>query len=423
MGAVYYSPVACWPIDTTYFAEATDSLNLPFCKYLLESLNLAQFDRSTAIPGLNRDDYSAIEVRLPPLSEQHRIVEEIETQFSRLDAGVAALKRVQAGLKRYRASVLQSACEGRLVPTEAELARAEGRDYEPADELLKRILAERRTKWEADQLAKMHAKGKSPKDNKWKSNYQEPAPPDAGDLPDLTEGWCWASVEQVCDRVVDCLHSTPKFHESGFPCVDTNCIIPGEIVRDKLRYVDEATFAERNRRMTPTEGDVLFSREGALLGIAVCVPSGLDFCLGQRMMIFRTSRLVNPRHYEMVLNSMVFRSQYRREITGTASPHLNIQDIRRFGIPVPPMAEQERIVAEVERRLSIIEELESAVRANLKRAERLRQAILKRAFEGKLVPQDPTDEPASALLTRIKAERKAEQQSSMSKRKNGRQRK
>ena len=81
---------------------------------------------------------------LPPFAEQHRIVAEIEKQFTRLAAAVAALKRVQANLKRYRASVLRAACEGRLVTTEAELAEAEGRDYEPADRLLERILAERR---------------------------------------------------------------------------------------------------------------------------------------------------------------------------------------------------------------------------------------------------------------------------------------
>ena len=89
-------------------------------------------DRSTAIPGLNRDDYNEIEIPLPPLAEQRRIVAEIETQFTRLDASVAALRRAQANLKRYRASVLKDACEGRLVATEAELARSEGRDYEPS---------------------------------------------------------------------------------------------------------------------------------------------------------------------------------------------------------------------------------------------------------------------------------------------------
>jgi type I restriction enzyme, S subunit len=97
-------------------------------------------------------------------------------------------------LKRYRASVLKAACEGRLVPTEAELAKAEGRDYEPADRLLSRILKKRRAKWEADQLAKMKAQGKTPKDNKWRLKYEEPAAPDATQLPESLEGWMWTTI-------------------------------------------------------------------------------------------------------------------------------------------------------------------------------------------------------------------------------------
>ena len=107
---------------------------------------------------------------------------------------MATLERVQRNLKRYRASVLKAAVEGRLVPTEAELARAEGRDYEPASVLLQRILAERRRRWEEAELAKLKARGKTPKDDKWKAKYKEPAPPDTAELPELPEGWCWITV-------------------------------------------------------------------------------------------------------------------------------------------------------------------------------------------------------------------------------------
>jgi type I restriction enzyme, S subunit len=139
-------------------------------------------------------------VAAPP-EEQSRIVAEIETQFTRLDAATTALKRVQANLKRYRASVLKAACEGSLVPTEAELAPKEGRDYEPADKLLLHILRERRALWEADTLAKMQASGKRPKDNKWKQKYKEPSAPDTSSLPPLPEGWCWANLEQLTSLI------------------------------------------------------------------------------------------------------------------------------------------------------------------------------------------------------------------------------
>ena len=141
-------------------------------------------------------------IPLPPRLEQDRIVSQIEALLTDLDAAVAALKRVQANLKRYRASVLKAACEGRLVPTEAELARKEGRSYESGEQLLQRILKERRAKWEADQLVKMHASGKPPKNDDWKKKYKDPAPPDTTGLPELPEGWTWSTAEYLFDCIV-----------------------------------------------------------------------------------------------------------------------------------------------------------------------------------------------------------------------------
>ena len=114
---------------------------------------ISQESAGIALQNVNAKKLATLELPLPPLPEQHRIVAEIEKQFTRLDASVTALKRVQANLKRYRASVLKAACEGKLVPTEAELAQSEGRDYEPADRLLERILSERRARWESQERA------------------------------------------------------------------------------------------------------------------------------------------------------------------------------------------------------------------------------------------------------------------------------
>ena len=123
-------------------------------------------------------------ITLAPLSEQHRIVAAIEDHFSRLDEAVALLERVQRNLARYRASVLKAAVEGRLVPTEAALARAEGRAYEPASVLLERILEERRSRWKAEG---------------GRGTYKEPVAPDTTDLPELPEGWRWARLDAISD--------------------------------------------------------------------------------------------------------------------------------------------------------------------------------------------------------------------------------
>ena len=126
-------------------------------------------------------------ILLPPLPEQRRIVAAVETQFARLDASVAALRRAQANLRRYRASVLKDACEGRLVPAEAELARSEGREYEPAAVLLERVLAQRRARWQSQE--------------KRRGKYREPSAPDASALPQLPEGWAWATVGPAISEV------------------------------------------------------------------------------------------------------------------------------------------------------------------------------------------------------------------------------
>ena len=145
--------------------------------------NLNPLQRGTSYPAVRDDDVLAQQIDLPPLPEQRRIVAEIEKQFTRLDASVAALRRTQANLKRYRASTLRAACSGELAPTEAELARAEGREYEPADVLLERILAERRAHWESQE--------------KRRGRYKDPAAPDTSDLPSLPEGWVWATLPQL----------------------------------------------------------------------------------------------------------------------------------------------------------------------------------------------------------------------------------
>ena len=152
--------------------------------------NMAGTAGQLRVPAMFMSDSS---IPLPPLLEQHRIVAEIEKQFTRLNASVAALKWVQANLKRYRASVLKAACEGKLVPTEAELAQAEGRDYEPADRLLERILAERRARWESQV--------------KRRRRYEEPVELDTSILPELPEGWVWSSMGQSFDVYIG---STPK---------------------------------------------------------------------------------------------------------------------------------------------------------------------------------------------------------------------
>ena len=158
---------------------------------------------------------------LPPLPEQHRIVAKLEELFSDLDAGVAALQRAKANLKRYRAAVLKEAVEGTLT---AEW-RAKNPDVEPGSVLLERILVERRRRWEAEQMAAFEAKGKTPAKG-WEEKYKEPVGVDDSGLPELPEGWCWASVGQAFEVFVG---ATPSRSKPEYWNGDISWVSSGEV--------------------------------------------------------------------------------------------------------------------------------------------------------------------------------------------------
>ncbi|MGI2908247.1 restriction endonuclease subunit S [Tolypothrix sp. VBCCA 56010] len=169
-----------------------------FISYLLKSLTIQEelisISGATAQQAIYLRDIKKVVIPLPPLPEQHCIVAKIEELFTQLDAGVELLKKVKAKLKRYRQAVLKAAVEGNLTK---EWREANQGELEPGSVLLERILKQRREKWEAEQLAKMKAQGKIPKDDSWKLKYKEPVAPDTSDLPELPHGWCWVNYDQI----------------------------------------------------------------------------------------------------------------------------------------------------------------------------------------------------------------------------------
>jgi type I restriction enzyme S subunit len=349
-----------------------------------------------------------------PSEEQDRISCEIEKQFSRLDAATAALKRVQANLKRYRASVLKAACEGRLVPTEAELARKEGRDYEPADKLLQRILRERHSRWEADTLAKMQASGKPSKDYNWKQNYKEPAAPNTTDLPTLPEGWCWARAEQLCGFITK--GTTPSANKlfdapGDIPFIKVyNLTFTGRLDFDtNPTYIGRQTHEQELARSRVIPGDVLMNIVGPPLGKVSVVPDlHKEWNVNQAIAIFRTiGGIENGYLAGLLMTEQILHWATQRAKATAGQFNLTLEICRDLPIPLPPIAEQKRIVAELDRQITYLEKTGLLVDSSSARAQNARQSILSSAFTGQLVSQHPTDEPASALLDRIRAERGA----------------
>lgn len=357
---------------------------------------LEDLARGTTFKEISKATLKDVWAPIAPLAEQHRIVAAIEEQFTRLDAGVAVLRRAQTKLKRYRAAVLKAAVEGKLTET----WRAEHPETEPASTLLERILKERRTRWETD----LKAKGKDPA----KMKYIEPAKANTEHLPELPEGWCWGTVEQVGDVQLG-RQRAPQHHTGPYM---RPYLRVANVFEDRIDTSDILTM-----NFTPEEfqiyqlkfGDVLLN-EGQSLELigrpAIYRDEVPGACFQNTLIRFRAYSGLMAKHALTVFRVYLHSQRFQRIGKHTTNiAHLGAGRFAALEFPLPPLAEQEQIVAEVEQRLSVITQLESIVEANLKRAKRLRQSILKEAFAGRLVPQNPDDEPASVLLERIRKER------------------
>ncbi|MBD0373707.1 MAG: restriction endonuclease subunit S [Pyrinomonadaceae bacterium] len=419
-----YVAIAANPLATNQgfksFIPASGVVSEYLYYYLQRAHSIVlSFSSGTTFPEISGKNCGLIPFPLAPLSEQRRIVAEIEKQFARLDEGIAALKRMEEDLQLYRASVLKAACEGRIVPTEAALARTEGGEYAPASVLLQRILKQRRAQWEREQLARMKALGKRPKDDKWKEKYDEPEEPNTSNLARLPEGWTWATVEQLNDALRPCAYGVlqpgPDV-ENGVLLIRVGDIGYGKIQRRNLKRISPdiaAAYPRTNLR----GGEVLISLVGAIGRTAVVPPDLAGANTARAVGVIPLSKGINPFWVELWFRNPRKIAEMTSLSHEVARKTLNLEDVRVASVGLPPVTEQKRIVAEVERRLRVIEEMEATVAINLARAEELRRSILQRAFAGRLVPQDHSDEPASQLLERIADERWRKEEADMKEKK------
>jgi type I restriction enzyme S subunit len=359
--------------------------------------------RGTTIAGVTKKQLCDLPFLLPPLFEQKRIAEKIEELHTRLDAGVESLMLVQTLLKRYRQSVLKSAVEGKLTAKWHEQHKDE---LEPSDKLMERILKERKEKWEAEQLADFKAKGKIPPKD-WQSKYKEPNPPDTSNLPKLPKGWDWVSLEFIAAAIdPNPSHRMPKYTKEGTPFISTENFIEHDGIDFTIgKKVSEITLKEQIERFSINEGDFALSRIGTI-GKTRLLPTDRKYCLSHALVIIKTiTKRIDSKFLRYLISSDYVLQQAKKGVQSVGVPDLGMGKIRSFVLPIMNIDEQQVIVKKIESSLSIINNLEKIVDTELKRSQSLRRSILKHAFEGNLVPQDPNDEPASALLDKIKAEK------------------
>lgn len=413
VGEVHISKTECWPIDTTYYVIPPSNLDLLFSYYFFKNLHLEKLERSTAIPGINRTDVYKQRITIPPFVEQHRIVAKIEELFTQLDASEAALKRAKANLERYRRSVLQAAVTGDLT----RMWREENHgNLVPAHEVVEQLEIERQRKWEYD----LRQKGRDPR----KATYQKPTVPDKSKLPSLPTKWDWVSVSQVGDINEQPVLTGPfgstlgqdDFMDSGVPVLTIGCLTDSGLSLDKAMYIhaDKALELDRYRVRS---GDMLFSRMASVGRAGLVTPQFEGAIINYHLMRLRlASAVISPSYFVYFVKGSTTVQDYVREVNhGATRDGINTEQLSGLPIALPPLKEQEEIVRKIEEYLSFKEYEQSVIDQSLKRISRLKQSILEEAFKGRLVDQNPEDEPASVLLQRIQAEREEREKQQASK--------
>lgn len=406
-----------------------------FLHYLVQTANfvdaMCNVVQGALYPAVRPADIAKFSFRLPPRAEQTRIVEKLEELLGGLDTAVGELKAAQQKLTHYRQSLLKAAMEGALTEAwrsspspcprsgQGEVGRgsllpsdkstppqpspspsAKGREQETGTQLLHRILQERRARWEEKQRAKFAQTGKTPPKD-WQAKYPEPAAPDTTDLPALPEGWVWASVEQLGEVTTGFTPSTSNaaFFGGTIPFFKPSDLDAGYDLREYRESLTELGAAQG--RMLPAKS-ILVTCIGATIGKTALARVA---CTTNQQInsISVSSNSILPEYVYFVMVSNFGQRQIIDNASATTLPILNKSKFEKLLVPLPPHAEQVAIIDSLETALFAIKEQETAITHSLHQAAAQRRNLLRAAFSGQLVPQDPNDEPASELLARIRA--------------------
>jgi type I restriction enzyme, S subunit len=378
--------------------------NQSFLYYLLSSpVVFKQFNELAAgstVRNLNIELASRAILPIPPFHEQHRIVAKIEALFSELDKGIESFKTAREQLKTYRQALLKHAFSGKL--TEQWRAKNQSK-LETAEALLQRIQTEREQRYQ-QQLKDWEAKGKQGSRPKAPKTLPPLTAEELAELPELPEGWSWIKFGEIFDVFVG---STPSRKIPDYWKGEISWVSSGEVAFCRIKSTKEKITMEgylnASTEIHPA-GSVMLAMigEGKTRGQAAILD--IDAAHNQNTAAIRINYSGCPSEY---LYQYLF-YQYentRKAGSGNNQKALNKERVSDMCMPFCSIAEMNVVVSEIDEKLSIVGQLDQTLTTALQQAETLRQSILKKAFSGQLVPQDPNDEPASVLLERIQAEK------------------
>ncbi len=323
-----------------------------------------------------------------PLDQQKRIVVKIEELFSHIDAGIEALKKAKQLLKQYRQSILKAAVTGELTK---EWREANKNKLEPASQLLKCILKERRRKWEEKQLEKFKAKGKVPKDDKWKRKYKEPDVPDNSDLPTIPNEWLWSGFEQVSSPQKNGMKAGPfgsalkkKFYvEKGYKIYGQEQVISGNPYSGNYYISEEKYQSLINCSVQP--GDFLISLVGTI-GRTLVLPNDIESGIINPRLIKITfdKEFCLPEYMQIYIASPAAKQIFKLSSHGGTMDVLNMSTLKALPLPLPSVSEQQVIVEMVNEREETIERQLKYIDNQLRLIKKNKQSVLASAFSGSL---------------------------------------
>ncbi len=378
-----------------------------FLFYFLRAIrqDLAKLGTGVTQKNIYLADLKAVSIPVAPRAEQSRIAASIDELLSDLDAGVSELRAAQKKLGQYRQSLLKAAVEGGLTSE----WRAKHTPAETGAQLLERILTERRVRWEAKQLAKFKGQGKAPPKD-WQKKYPEPVAPESKDLPTLPEVWVWASLDMLGEIASGVAKGTTR--DAGVKLREVPYLRVANVQRGYLDLDEVKTILATEREIEDlalVAGDVLFNEGGDRdkLGRGWVWRNEVKTCIHQNH-VFRVRPYLSELQSELISHhgntfGRLWFQTAGKQTTNLAS--INLTLLRSFPVPVPPADEQAEIVELVRTQLEHVDRQIAATEVAIRQSDAQRQNILRAAFAGQLVPQDPNDQPASALLERIRASR------------------
>ena len=389
-----------------------------FLLYLFRSIEPVISGKGTGstFKAITKGFVEGLEFNLPPLAEQRRIVDKIEELFSELDKGVECLKTARAQLQVYRQAVLKHAFEGKLTAQ----WREENKDkLEKPEQLLARIKQERVARYEQQLEEWKEAvkeweggvkRGKKPPWPKKLKAIPRLSLNETESLPFLTDGWSYLRLGLVIDEPSYGTSKKCDYDYEGTGVLRIPNIIDGVVDVSDLKG---ASFeGDEKRAYTLNNGDVLVIRSNgsiSIVGRCALISKAEEKYLfaGYLIRLRRNPALLLPDYLAVLLSSHLLRTQIEYKAKSTSGVNnINSGEIQSLIVPLCSPSEQEVVVGRLSTCLSAIDVVAADIASQLLKANALRQSVLKKAFSGQLVGQDPTDEPASILLDRIRTERK-----------------